>query len=116
MRCYRLSVRTIKGTNGKTMSQDNVSALDIARSLPGVLRRLPSITRGLYYYSLKNEKRELTLGTLIENNARSFGNRPAILFEDRTITWGELNSWAESNRTLSAGTGTHQRRCHCGIP
>lgn len=66
MRCYRLSARTIKGTNGKTMSQDNVSALDIARSLPGVLRRLPSITRGLYYYSLKNEKRELTLGTLIK--------------------------------------------------
>nr|WP_297399737.1 long-chain-acyl-CoA synthetase [uncultured Marinobacter sp.] len=76
------------------MNQDIVSIRDIARSLPGVLRRLPTIARGLYYYSLKNENRELTLGTLIENNARNVGNRPAILFEDRTITWGELNGWA----------------------
>ena len=76
------------------MSQDNVSALDIARSLPGVFRRLPAITRGLYYYSLKNQRRELTLGTLIESNAGSVGDRPAILFEDRSITWSELNGWA----------------------
>lgn len=76
------------------MSQDNVSALDIARSLPGVFRRLPAITRGLYYYSLKNENRELTLGTLIENNARNHGTRPAVLFEDRAITWSEFNGWA----------------------
>ena len=76
------------------MSQDNVSALDIARSLPGIFRRLPAITRGLYYYALKNENRELTLGTLIENNARNLGSRPAILFEDRSITWSELNGWA----------------------
>ncbi|PHQ26921.1 long-chain-acyl-CoA synthetase [Marinobacter guineae] len=76
------------------MSQDNVSALDIARSLPGVIRRLPAIARGFYYYSLKNENRELTLGTLIETNARNVGNRPAILFEDRSITWREFNGWA----------------------
>ncbi len=94
MRCYGLKVHKIKGTNGKTMSQDNVSALDIARSLPEVFRRLPAITRGLYYYSLKNQSRELTLGTLIESNAGSVGDRPAILFEDRSITWSELNGWA----------------------
>ncbi|MGB2114922.1 MAG: AMP-binding protein, partial [Marinobacter adhaerens] len=76
------------------MSQDNVSALDIARSLPGIFRRLPAITRGLYYYALKNENRELTLGTLIESNARNLGSRPAILFEDRSITWSELDGWA----------------------
>ena len=76
------------------MSQDNISALDIARSLPGVVRRLPAITRGLYYYALKNENRALTLGTLIETNANRVGNRPAILFEDRAITWREFNGWA----------------------
>ena len=55
---------------------------------------MPAITRGLYYYALKNENRELTLGTLIENNARNLGSRPAILFDDRSITWSELNGWA----------------------
>ncbi|KMQ75756.1 long-chain-acyl-CoA synthetase [Marinobacter subterrani] len=76
------------------MNQDNVSVLDIARSLPRVIRRLPAITRGLYYYSLKNENLELTLGTLIENNARNVGSRPAVLFEDRSVTWQEFNGWA----------------------
>ena len=76
------------------MSQDNVSPLDIARSLPGIIRRLPAIARGFYYYSLKNENRELTLGSLIEANADRVGNRPAILFEDRSITWREFNGWA----------------------
>lgn len=87
------------------MSQDNVSPLDIARSLPGVIRRLPAIARGFYYYSLKNGNRELTLGTLIEANADNFGNRPAILFEDRSITWREFNGWANRIAFFLQGQG-----------
>lgn len=75
------------------MNQTNVSALDIARQIPGLVRRFPAIARGLYYYAVKDENRELTLGTLIERNADRFGARPAILFEDRTVTWAELNAW-----------------------
>ena len=51
------------------MSQDTVSARDIFRSLPGVLRRFPAIAKGLYYYSVKDENADLTLGKLIEQNA-----------------------------------------------
>ncbi len=76
------------------MSNDQVTALDIARRLPGIVRKFPAIARGYYYYSIKNENRELTLGTLIERNAERHGSRTAILFEDRVITWSELNGWA----------------------
>ncbi|MBW0146977.1 long-chain-acyl-CoA synthetase [Marinobacter arenosus] len=76
------------------MSNNSVSALDIARRLPGIMRRFPSIARGYYYYAAKDENRELTLGTLIERNAERHGQRPAILFEDRTTTWRDFNSWA----------------------
>ncbi|SHK33157.1 citronellyl-CoA synthetase [Marinobacter antarcticus] len=75
------------------MSQDNVTAMDIARSLPGILKRFPAIAKGYYYYSVKNPRKTLTLGTLVENNAEKYGNRPAILFEDRSITWGDFNAW-----------------------
>ncbi|MDY6816386.1 MAG: long-chain-acyl-CoA synthetase [Pseudomonadota bacterium] len=78
------------------MNQDTVSARDIFRSLPGLLLRLPTIAKGLYYYSVNDENADLTLGKLIEQNAEKYGNRPAILFEDRTVTWGELDIW--SNR------------------
>ena len=78
------------------MSQSTVTAMDIARSLPGILKRFPAIARGYYYYSVKGPRKTLTLGTLIERNAEKYGNRPAILFEDRSITWGDFNAW--SNR------------------
>lgn len=76
------------------MSQHSVTAMDIARSLPGILKRFPSIAKGYYYYSIKDVHKPLTLGTLIENNARKYENRPAILFQDLTISWGEFNGWA----------------------
>ncbi|TNE97864.1 MAG: long-chain-acyl-CoA synthetase, partial [Gammaproteobacteria bacterium] len=76
------------------MSDNNVSALDIARSIPDVLRRLPSIAKGFYYYAVDNENKELTLGTLIEQNAEKYGQRPAIMYEDRSLSWSEFNSWA----------------------
>ncbi len=75
------------------MSQDIVTARNLIRSLPGVLRRFPFIAKGLYYYAVKDNNKELTLGTLIERNATKYPNRPAILFEDRTITWQEFDAW-----------------------
>lgn len=78
------------------MSQDNVTAMDIVRSLPGILKRFPTIAKGYYYYSIKDAQNTLTLGTLVEINAEKHGNRPAILFEDCRITWGDFNAW--SNR------------------
>lgn len=78
------------------MSQDNVTAMDLMRTLPGVFKRLPAIAKGYYYYSVKDARKPLTLGTLVEKNAEKHRDRPAVLFEDRSITWGEFNAW--SNR------------------
>ena len=78
------------------MSQDTVSARDIVRQLPGVLRRFPAIAKGLYYYSVKDDKKDLTLGRLVARNAEKYGTRPAILSGDRIITWAEFDAW--SNR------------------
>ncbi|MDX5327541.1 MAG: long-chain-acyl-CoA synthetase [Marinobacter sp.] len=78
------------------MSQDIVTARDILRSLPTVLKKFPYVAKGLYYYRLKDDNKDLTLGRLVERNADKYPNRPAILFDDRTITWSELDAW--SNR------------------
>ncbi|ONF44906.1 long-chain-acyl-CoA synthetase [Marinobacter lutaoensis] len=78
------------------MSQASISARDIVRQLPGVLRRFPAIARGLYYYSLKDSGKDLTLGRLVERNADRYPNRPAILAGDCRITWREFDDW--SNR------------------
>ncbi|WBU40209.1 MULTISPECIES: long-chain-acyl-CoA synthetase [Marinobacter] len=78
------------------MSQDIVTARDILRSLPTVLKKFPYVAKGLYYYRLKDDNKDLTLGRLVERNADKYPQRPAILFDDRTITWSELDAW--SNR------------------
>ncbi|MGF2686998.1 long-chain-acyl-CoA synthetase [Marinobacter sp. DUT-3] len=87
------------------MSQDNVSARDIVRSIPGIVRRFPSIAKGYYYYSVKNENKELTLGTLVERNAEKYPSRTAIAYEDRSVTWSEFNAWANriANFLLAQG-------------
>jgi citronellyl-CoA synthetase len=76
------------------MSQDTVSPRDIVRSLPGVLKRFPSVAKGLYYYGAKGPLKPLTLGRLIERNADLHGHRAAILYEDRSLTWREFDRWA----------------------
>ncbi|WP_116919611.1 long-chain-acyl-CoA synthetase [Tamilnaduibacter salinus] len=76
------------------MTQESISTLDIARQLPGVIRRAPAIAKGLFYYSLKSERKSVTLGSIIEHNASRHGDRPAVLYEDRRITYRELNEWA----------------------
>jgi len=76
------------------MSQDFVSPRDIVRSLPGVFKRFPSVAKGLYYYGVKGPRKPLTLGLLIERNARHHGHRTAILYEDRSLTWREFDHWA----------------------
>ena len=76
------------------MSHDTISARDILRRVPEVLRRVPYIAKGYYYYSAKKESKPLTLGHLIETNARRHGDRPAILYEDQRISYREFNAWA----------------------
>ncbi|MDX1756506.1 MAG: long-chain-acyl-CoA synthetase [Marinobacter sp.] len=76
------------------MTDNTVTARDLVRSLPGILRRIPSIAKGFYYYSVKDDQKELTLGTLIEHNAEKYGDRNAILYEDRSINWQDFNAWA----------------------
>ncbi|WP_148863511.1 long-chain-acyl-CoA synthetase [Marinobacter fonticola] len=76
------------------MTQDTISVGDLVRQLPGVMRRAPAIAKGLYYYSIENDRKALTLGTLIERNAGKYGSRPAVMCDDRRLTYTEFNAWA----------------------
>lgn len=77
-----------------TASADQITARDIGRQLPGVMKRLPFIMRGLYYYAVKNKNKPLTLGTLIERNAKKYADNPAVFYEDRRISYADFNAWA----------------------
>ncbi|MAL97556.1 long-chain-acyl-CoA synthetase [Hydrocarboniclastica marina] len=76
------------------MSQDIIRIRDLVDQLPALVRRLPKIIRGYYYYAQKKDTKPLTIGGLIERNAERYGDRPAVLYEDRSVSYAELNEWA----------------------
>jgi len=75
-------------------TQDLITPRDIFRQLPDVLKRLPFVVRGYYYYAVKKATKPLSLGTLIEKNANKYGENTAIFYEDRKITYTAFNAWA----------------------
>lgn len=68
-------------------------------TLPQVLGRVPNLIKRApnFYKAIKilNPRREnLSLGHVISRNANKFANRPAIYYEDRMLTYRELNQKA----------------------
>jgi acyl-CoA synthetase (AMP-forming)/AMP-acid ligase II len=88
-----------------SVSQAVTMALDLARDVRAMLkdpdeviaraklvrRKLPSIVKGLKTIG-KNDKAEaLSIGSLLETNARERGSEPAVLYEDQVFSHAELH-------------------------
>ncbi len=73
---------------------DVIRPRDVLRKVPSLLRRFPFLARGYYYYALRKDNKPLTLGTLVERNARRHSERTAIFYDDHRITYHEFNTWA----------------------
>ncbi len=83
-------------TAESTQINDRISVRDVIKKLPFLARRLPAIAKGYYYYAFLGDGKALAIGDIIELNADKYGKRPAILYEDRRLTYQQLNNW--SNR------------------
>jgi citronellyl-CoA synthetase len=72
--------------------------------LPSHLPRLPRLLRGLYYISLRNRERRLSLAWALERAATRHAQRPALLEEHRRLSYADFNAWANRlARALQAG-------------
>ncbi|GAA3946812.1 long-chain-acyl-CoA synthetase [Allohahella marinimesophila] len=71
---------------------ERIGLTDIVRKLPAVVRRLPSILKGAYYFALIREQADLTMGDILVNNANKHGDVTAILYESRAISYSQLNA------------------------
>ncbi|WP_369602761.1 long-chain-acyl-CoA synthetase [Hahella sp. SMD15-11] len=77
-----------------TTADDRIRLPDVLRKLPELGRRAPKIVQGYYYYALLGPESRKTLASVLEDNARSHPNQPAILYGDRTLTYAALDAWA----------------------
>lgn len=87
------------------MIQDKIGLGDVVSQVPRLLKRLPSVARGYYYYAQRSERKPLTLGKLIEKNADRHGDRPALLYENIAVSYAELNAWANRYAHLFQSKG-----------
>ncbi len=76
------------------MSQaELISPLHFIARLPANLPRLPRMLLGLYYTGIRNREKRLSLGWALERAARRYPQRPAVIDEQRRLSYAEFNGW-----------------------
>lgn len=79
---------------------DLITPTRFIAQLPATLSRVPRMLRGLYYAGIRNREKSLSLAWALERAANLYPNRPAVLDEQRQLSYASFNSWA--NRLAQA--------------
>ncbi|MFI8747687.1 long-chain-acyl-CoA synthetase [Pseudomonas sp. NPDC077186] len=77
------------------MSQaDLISPIRFLTHLPQHLPRVPRMLRGLYYAGIRNREKQLSLAWALQRAAQLHPDRPALLDEQRRLSYRQFNAWA----------------------
>lgn len=77
------------------MSQaDLITPARFLAHLPATLGRVPRMLRGLYYAGIRNREKNLSLAWALERAADLYPERPAVLEENRQLSYAQFNAWA----------------------
>ncbi|MGX5219093.1 long-chain-acyl-CoA synthetase [Pseudomonas segetis] len=79
---------------------DLISPLDFLSRLPKQLPNLPRRLLGLYYARIGNRDKTLSLAWALQRAADKYPQRPALIDEQRSLSYAGLNRW--SNRIAAA--------------
>ncbi len=72
---------------------DLITKKDIIKKIPGLLARLPSVAKGLYFAKIKDQTKTYSIGWALERNAKKFPKNNAILYNDTAVTYADFNAW-----------------------
>ncbi|MGQ7958283.1 long-chain-acyl-CoA synthetase [Pseudomonas sp. SP16.1] len=77
------------------MSQtDLISPIRFLAHLPQHLPRVPRMLRGLYYAGIRNRDKNLSLAWALQRAAQLYPERPALMDEQRRLSYRQFNAWA----------------------
>ncbi|MGY4532686.1 citronellyl-CoA synthetase [Pseudomonas sp. TE3786] len=77
------------------MSQaDLITPARFLAHLPATFGRVPRMLRGLYYAGIRNREKNLSLAWALERAADLYPERPAVLEENRQLSYAQFNAWA----------------------
>lgn len=84
-------------------NSDLITPLHFLRRLPQQLPDLPRRLLGLYYTRISNREKNLSLAWALQRTVDKYPQRPALIDEQRSVTYAELNTWANRiSATLKA--------------
>jgi citronellyl-CoA synthetase len=79
------------------MSQNSViRTSQILSRLPGLMLQLPSLVKGSMVAKSTNKTKPVGLGLCFDGAVKKNPHGPAILFEDRQLSYTQLNEWVNS--------------------
>ena len=78
----------------KQSSTDMIGLRDIFHKIPQIAPKLPHILSGLKQAYLHGQKTPIGLAVAFEKMAQHYPERPAVLFEQQSLSYQQLNQWA----------------------
>lgn len=76
------------------LENQQITLTQIGKQSLGLLPRLPSLMKSVYWMRKEHGNEAVGIGPCIEHIAKKNPKGPAILFEDRSISYEDLNAWA----------------------
>lgn len=76
---------------GNNTVKKNLSVADLIRGASSLAPRLPALIKDGIATLILRDGDKISIGKILEENARTYTHKPAILFEGARLTHGELN-------------------------
>jgi citronellyl-CoA synthetase len=73
--------------------QHVITKTKILKKVPSILAGLPGLVKGLSISNTSNKSKSVGLGLCVENSVKKNPNGPAIMYEDRTLSYSSFNAW-----------------------
>lgn len=73
---------------------DLITPVRFIARLPQHLPRLPRMLKGLYYAGIRNREKNLSLAWALERATALNPDRPAVMDEQRKLSYRQFNAWA----------------------
>jgi citronellyl-CoA synthetase len=87
---------------------DLISPARFLGQLPQHVAHMPRLLRGLYYTRITDRDKKLSLAWALERCAQRFPERPAVMDEQRCLSYAQFNAWANRlARALQHGGVRH---------
>lgn len=77
-----------------TPHADVISPLDVARKIPGLLRKAPRMIKGLMMANSTDTSTPLGLAWAFETSTQANPNGIALYYQDQQFSYAQLNQWA----------------------